>query len=449
MTDNPDKLKFLESNIINNQATVNIGTIGHVAHGKSTVVRSISNKQPARFKEELKENKTIKLGYANAKIFQCNNCPEQRSYQGHDSSKPNDTNCKHCGTKMRLIRHISFVDCPGHDAYMATMLNGAAVMDGALLLIAGNEECPQPQTSEHLAAIQIMKLKHIIILQNKIDLVNEVAAKQQYEEIKNFTRGTIAEKSPIIPISAQLGYNLDVVCEFLVKKIPIPERDLTLPLHMVVIRSFDANLPGTDLNSIKGGIAGGSIMHGVIKVNQKIQIRPGHIEKHHGKWLCKPINSKIVSLEAEKKQLDFAVPGGLIGVGMQIDPSLTRGDKIVGHLLGLAESLPNIFTGLNVKFFMLPRLLGVKTVQGKNQILVEKLTIHENIKVNIGSMTTGATVLKVNSDIVKLELNIPVCTKNGEKVALSRKIKTSVRKWRLVGMGTIESGETNNLRVLN
>ena len=61
------------------------------------------------------------------------------------------------------FRHVSFVDCPGHDVLMATMLNGAAVMDAALLLVAGNESCPQPQTSEHLAAIEIMKLKHILV----------------------------------------------------------------------------------------------------------------------------------------------------------------------------------------------------------------------------------------------------------------------------------------------
>ena len=70
-----------------------------------------------------------------------------------------------CGGTMQLLRHVSFVDCPGHDILMATMLNGAAVMDAALLLVAGNESCPQPQTSEHLAAIEIMKLKHLIILQ--------------------------------------------------------------------------------------------------------------------------------------------------------------------------------------------------------------------------------------------------------------------------------------------
>ena len=85
-----------------------------------------------------------------------------------------------------FVRHVSFVDCPGHDILMATMLNGAAVMDAALLLIAGNETCPQTQTSEHLAAIEIMKLKHILILQNKIDLVKESQAKEQYEQILAF-----------------------------------------------------------------------------------------------------------------------------------------------------------------------------------------------------------------------------------------------------------------------
>jgi len=62
------------------------------------------------------------------------------------------------------MRHISFVDCPGHDALMATMLAGAAVMDSALLLVAGNQPCPQPQTREHLAAIEIMDLEHVIVL---------------------------------------------------------------------------------------------------------------------------------------------------------------------------------------------------------------------------------------------------------------------------------------------
>jgi len=90
---------------------------------------------------------------------------------------------------MKLVRHVSFVDCPGHDILMATMLNGAAVMDAALLLVAGNETCPQPQTSEHLAAVEIMKLEHIIILQNKVDLIKEAQALEHQKSISAFVKG--------------------------------------------------------------------------------------------------------------------------------------------------------------------------------------------------------------------------------------------------------------------
>ena len=134
----------------------------------------------------------------------------------------------------------------GHDILMATMLNGAAVMDAALLLVAGNEPCPQPQTSEHLAAVEIMKLKNIFILQNKIDLVKPQEAAQQYENIQEFIRGTVAEGAPIIPISAQLKYNIDVICEYICSKIPVPVRDFTSSPQLIVIRSFDVNKPGAE-----------------------------------------------------------------------------------------------------------------------------------------------------------------------------------------------------------
>jgi len=90
---------------------------------------------------------------------------------------------------MLLKRHISFVDCPGHDVLMATMLNGAAVMDACLLLIAANEKCPQPQTCEHLSAIDIMNMKYLIILQNKIDLLkSKEEGLEQFDAIKRFTK---------------------------------------------------------------------------------------------------------------------------------------------------------------------------------------------------------------------------------------------------------------------
>src|SRR5208282_4265505 len=136
---------------------------------------------------------------------------------------------------MHLLRHVSFVDCPGHDILMATMLNGAAVMDAALLLIAGNETCPQPQTSEHLAAIEIMKLDKIIILQNKVDLMREEGASQHYQSILKFIRGTVADGSPIIQIYNQLKFHIDAINKAIVSTIPIPPRDFSVDPHMIII----------------------------------------------------------------------------------------------------------------------------------------------------------------------------------------------------------------------
>ena len=263
---------------------------------------------------------------------------------------------------MKLIRHVSFVDCPGHDILMATMLNGAAVMDAALLLIAGNETCPQPQTSEHLAAVEIMKLENIIILQNKVDLIKEAQALEHQKSISAFVRGanflaelyifltkcsgTVAESSPIVPISAQLKYNIDAVNEYIVKRIPIPDRDFLSDPRLIVIRSFDVNKPGAEVDELKGGVAGGSILTGVLRIGQEVEIRPGIVTKDSaGRNKCQPIFSRIMSLHAENNLLSFAVPGGLIGVGTRIDPTLCRADRLVGQVLGAVGKLPKIYTG--------------------------------------------------------------------------------------------------------
>merc|ERR1711909_169083 len=439
-----NKLTALSPEVISRQATINIGTIGHVAHGKSTVVKAISGVQTVRFKNELERNITIKLGYANAKIFRCDNerCPRPSCFISASSNKEDKWPCDraNCMGKFRVLRHVSFVDCPGHDILMATMLNGAAVMDAALLLIAGNESCPQPQTSEHLAAIEIMKLKHILILQNKIDLIKEGQAQEQHEQILKFIEGTVAEGAPIIPISAQLKYNIEVVCEYIMKKIPVPVRDFTSEPRLIIIRSFDVNKPGSDVEDLRGGVAGGSILRGVLKVGQEIEIRPGLVSKDsEGKLTCQPIYSRIVSLFAEQNDLMYAVPGGLIGVGTKVDPTLCRADRMVGQVLGAVGHLPSIYTELEVSYYLLRRLLGVRTEGDKKGAKVQKLTKNEMLMVNIGSLSTGGRVMAVKADLAKINLTQPVCTEEGEKIALSRRID---KHWRLIGWGQIRRGVT-------
>ncbi|KGO40188.1 Translation elongation factor EF1A/initiation factor IF2gamma, C-terminal [Penicillium expansum] len=415
------KLTPLSPEIIARQATQNIGTIGHVAHGKSTVVKAISEVQTVRFKNELERNITIKLGYANAKIYKCDSpeCPRPTCYKSFKSEKE--------------------VDPPCHDILMSTMLSGAAVMDAALLLIAGNETCPQPQTSEHLAAIEIMKLNHIVILQNKVDLMRSDNALEHYQSILKFIRGTVADGSPVIPISAQLKYNIDAVNEALVQTIPIPIRNFEATPHMMIIRSFDVNKPGAEIDELKGGVAGGSILTGVVKLNDEIEIRPGLVTKdEQGKIQCRPIFSRIVSLFAEHNDLKFAVPGGLIGVGTRVDPTLCRADRLVGFVLGHRGRLPAIYTEIEVNYFLLRRLLGVKTADGK-QAKVAKLAKNEVLMVNIGSTATGAKVLGVKADAAKLSLTSPACTEVGEKIAISRRIE---KHWRLIGWANIVAGNT-------
>jgi translation initiation factor 2 subunit 3 len=318
------------------------------------------------------------------------------------------------------------------------MLSGAAVMDAALLLIAGNEPCPQPQTSEHLAAIEIMQLKNVVILQNKVDLMKEESAVEHYQSIIKFIKGTTADGAPIVPISAQLKYNIDAVNEFIVESIPVPPRDFTADPRLIVIRSFDVNRPGSEVDDLKGGVAGGSILSGVLRLGDEVEIRPGIVTKNDSQIVCRPIRSRIVSLFADDNDLKFAVPGGLIGVGSKVDPTLCRADRLVGHVLGHVGKLPEIYIELEVNYFLLRRLLGVKT-EDKKQAKISKLTKGEVLMANVGSTTAGARVTSVRADMAKLQLTSPACTEVGEKIALSRRIE---KHWRLIGWAHIRAGTT-------
>ncbi|KAJ2907898.1 eukaryotic translation initiation factor 2 subunit gamma [Coemansia aciculifera] len=443
----PSTLTPTSIEVIANQATVNIGTIGHVAHGKSTLVKAISTVHTVRFKNELERNITIKLGYANAKIYKCDNpaCPRPDCYTSRKSIDPVEFPCERpeCGGKMQLKLHVSFVDCPGHDVLMATMINGAAVMDAALLLVAANERCPQPQTSEHLAAVEIMKLENIIIVQNKVDLITEEQALNNHAQIQEFTKGTVAASAPIVPISAESKTNIGAVLEYILKKIPIPLRDFSADPHLIVIRSFDVNKPGASVDKIEGGVAGGSILRGTLRIGDMIEIRPGRIVRDdmNNRVAVIPLRSRIVGLKAENNQLQFAVPGGLIGVSTLLDPSLCRADRLVGQVLGSVGRLPNVYIEIDIKFALLRRLLGVKT-DDKKQSKVSKLVRNDVLMVNIGSTAVGARILNVRDDKAKLLLKDPACAEEGDNIALSRRIDSH---WRLIGWATVTKGKAVEL----
>ena len=402
------------------QPEVNIGTIGHVDHGKTTLVQALTGVWASRHSEELKRGITIRLGYADMTIYKCPKCETPKNY----STKPI---CPNCASEAVFVRAVSFVDAPGHEALMATMLSGAAIMDGAILVIAADEPCPQPQTREHLAAAQVIGIKNIIIVQNKIDIVEEKRARKSYEEIKNFVKGTIAENAPIIPVSAQRAINIDVLLNAIEEIIPTPKRDETKPPLMFIVRSFDVNKPGTSIEDLEGGIIGGTIAQGKFKVGDEIEIRPGISVEREGKTVYDPLISEIVSLHAGERNVKEATCGGLVGVGTLLDPSYSKADGLNGNIAGKTGTLPPILSELTLETHILERAVGTKEL-----LKVEKINPDETLLLHVGASVNLGKVLSIKNNVVKIKLSRPICAQSNARVAISRKITA---RWRLIGYG--------------
>ncbi|MEM0057568.1 MAG: translation initiation factor IF-2 subunit gamma [Candidatus Bathyarchaeia archaeon] len=411
-----------KSTVLPRQPEVNIGTIGHVDHGKTTLVQALTGVWAARHSEELKRGITIKLGYADMPVYKCPNCEPPRNY----SRQPV---CPNCGSETTFVRAVSFVDAPGHEALMATMLSGAAIMDGAILVIAADEPCPQPQTREHLAAAEIIGIKNIVIAQNKIDIVDEERARKSYEEIKNFVKGTIAENAPIIPVSAQHSVNIDALIQALEEYIPTPRRDETKPPFMYVVRSFDVNKPGTPIEELEGGVLGGTILQGKFVVNDEIELRPGISVEEGGRTTYKPLTTQIVSLHAGGKEVKEARCGGLVGVGTLLDPSLSKADGLTGNIVGKVGMLPPVLTELDLETHILERVVGTKELTK-----AENISKDETLLLHVGAAITVGKVVSVKNEMATLKLTRPVCAVAGSRVAISRKI---AGRWRLIGYGMI------------
>lgn len=405
------------------QPVVNIGIVGHVDHGKTTLVRSLSGVWTDRHSEEIKRGISIRLGYADVVIRKCPKCPEPENYTVKEV-------CEKCGEKSEIVRAISFVDSPGHETLMATMLSGAALMDGALLVIAANEQCPQPQTKEHLMALNIIGIKNIVIIQNKIDIVSREKVLENYNQIKAFVKGTVAENAPIIPVSAQQNANIDLVIAAIEKYIPTPQRDMDKPPLMFVARSFDVNKPGTLPDKLVGGVIGGSLSCGRLHEGDELELRPGRKVEAGGTVKWTPIRTTITKIFAGNAEVEEATPGGLIGVGTKLDPFLTKSDALVGQVAGLPGSIPNTIDSFTMEIKLLPRIVGVS-----DESKVEPIRSNEPLMLNIGTATTIGVVTSARSNDAEVKLKRPVCADTGSSVAISRRVGA---RWRLIGSGILK-----------
>lgn len=405
------------------QSEINIGLVGHVDHGKTTLTKALSGIWTDTHSEETKRGISIRLGYADITFRRCTDCPEPQCYTTAEI-------CENCGKETQLLRKVSFVDSPGHETLMATMLSGAAIMDGAVLVIAANEPCPQPQTKEHLMALDVIGVTDVIVVQNKIDIVSKERAIESYKEIKEFVKGTCAEDAPIIPVSAQQGANIDILIETIQEKMRTPRRSLRKAARMYVARSFDINKPGCKPTKIQGGVIGGSLVQGKLKVGDEIEIKPGIQVKKKGKTEWISLYSEITGLVAADEAVEEVGPGGLIGVGTKLDPALTKADSLSGSVAGKPGTLPPIMHEFTMKTKLLERVVGTKEERD-----VDPIKSSEPLMINIGTTTTIGVVKSARKKEVDVKLKLPVCAEEGQRVALSRRVGA---RWRLIGYGIIK-----------
>ena len=402
------------------QPCVNIGTAGHVDHGKTTLVQALTGVWTSVHSQELKRGITIRVGYSDAAFYKCKNCEEPLGY----STIPK---CPNCGKESELSRVVSFVDSPGHESLMANMLSGSALMDGALLIVAANEKVPKPQTKEHLLALQTLGIKQIVVVQNKVDLITYKDAMTNYSDISKFLKENKTTKSPIIPVSAQSGLNIDALIGAIESTIKTPTRDETKNAVMHVLRSFDVNKPGAKIKDIKGGVIGGSLTHGILKTGDEIEIKPGILNEK--KKAYETIQTEIVSLGTGAGIVDTVKPGGLVAIGTKLDPSMARSDSLIGSVVGKPGTLPEISSNAKIATSLFDSTVG--TTDGTKVLPIQK---GESLRLNIGTAPILAKVTQVKSEQMEVEFRRPICLFNEGNVAISRRIAD---RWRLIGAGII------------
>ncbi|WP_313693637.1 translation initiation factor IF-2 subunit gamma [Halorarum halobium] len=403
----------------NTQPEVNIGLVGHVDHGKTTLVQALSGSWTDQHSEEMKRGISIRLGYADATLRKCPECDEPEAFTVEETCPEHDV-------ETELLRTVSFVDAPGHETLMATMLSGASIMDGAVLVVSATEDVPQAQTEEHLMALDIIGIDNIVIAQNKIDLVSADRARENYAQIEEFVEGTVAEDAPIVPISAQQEINVDYLIGAIEAEIPTPERDETLASRMYVARSFDINRPGTTADELLGGVLGGSLSQGTLEAGDDLELRPGREVEEGGQSEYRPIETSVRSLQAGGQPAETVGPGGLLGVGTGLDPSLTKGDALAGQVAGEPGSLPPTREAFEMDVELLERVVG----EGE----VEEISTGEPLMLTVGTATTVGAVTSAREGECEVSLKRPVCAEAGAKIAINRRMGA---RWRLIGVGTL------------
>ncbi|MEK6910466.1 MAG: translation initiation factor IF-2 subunit gamma [Nanoarchaeota archaeon] len=386
--------------------TINIGIVGHIDHGKTTLLQKLSGKWASQHSQELKRGITIKLGYADITLY------KDKNGYNTKSGEP--------------VRHVSFVDAPGHEMLMATMLSGAAIIDAAILVVAANEGI-KPQTREHLMALQAKQIKNLIVVQNKIDLVDKNQALKSYKEIKELLKGKY-DNAEIIPVSAQQEVNIDKIYEA-IAQIKIEDRKENDKPVFVVARSFDINKPGTKPENLHGTVLGGTLKKGKLKVGDEIEMKPGIAIKEANQIKYKTLNAKVLKLFRGSAEVQELTSGGSMSLETSLDMSIGKNDALAGNVLSVKDYLPEPALHLKVKYNLFPEVFGVST-----NMKVEPLKASEALLLSINTSMTIGVIKRIQKNEIELTLKMPVVLFKGDNVAISRNL---AGHWRLIGWGEV------------
>ncbi|MCW1294087.1 MAG: translation initiation factor IF-2 subunit gamma [Candidatus Parvarchaeota archaeon] len=387
-----------------------VDLVGNFADGKTTLVKALTNESALRHSEEKKRGITIRLGYAHFKLFKCNSCGKFSRFE----------RCEFCGGSTELFRRVSIIDSPGHRMLMTTMLSGIGLADGAIMVISAINPCPQPQTEEHMEAINLLGIKNLVVAQTKVDLAGESKAKENYNQIRAFLEKNGFSNTNIIPTFANQNINIQEIIQE-IGKFDISNRDVSGKPKMQVIRSFDVNKPGTRIEDLKGGVLGGGLVSGRLSVGDEVVLTPN--VSAGSKF--KSIRTKIMYIQSEFGEEKSATRGLSIGVLTKLDPSIVRRDALVGSLITDADNLPILDNKLRMTYDPIP---------GKT-IFDKPLQKGESILINVLSSRAIGIIQDISKGGISLvlgEVSIPFFT--GDKVIVSRKVKNA---WTLAGSGII------------
>lgn len=395
---------IINEEYLEKQPIMNIGCLGSVSHGKSTMVKMITGKATQQHSKEKIRNITMKVGYANAKIYK-----DGENYT----------------TKMSgdLVHHFSFVDCPGHHELIEVMMTGANLMDGGIVVVAGNQSISQqPQLRQHLLTAKLVGIKKLIFILNKLDLVTKTMAIERKFELEEYLKTFDINEPIIIPMALNLGLNEKYLLEAIMKEFPpiISEKEVKETLFSIS-RSFDINRKGINPIKMKGGVIGGSVISGKLSIGDKVIMSPGQIKynKAENIWLNKPFETKIVSLKSENDSLNDISCGGLTAVGLDIDPFFTQNDKLKGQVLHLEkESIKTLFK------------LKCNVITLDNY----KINVNNIFSLQIGCSNVQGKVLSVNKNEIEFMLSKLVVIYEGINILISKKDKKMIE---LIGVGTI------------